>query len=100
MANSDLSLYLISQNVNNDWDTYDSAVVAARDEDDAKHINPDGYMEEGWWKNDDQPYEFTSWSKPRAFLGWCHPEDVKVEYIGKASPDIARGVVCSSFNAG
>jgi hypothetical protein len=90
MANSDLSLYLISQNVNNDWDTYDSAVVAARDEDDAKHISPDPYADDDW-------YEREGRSK---FLDWCHPEDVKVEYIGEASPDIARGVVCASFNAG
>jgi hypothetical protein len=90
MADSDLSLYRISQNVNNDWDTYDSAVVAARDEDDAKHISPHPYADDDWYES---TYRY-------AFSDWCRPEDVEVEYIGKASPDISRGVVCSSFNAG
>jgi hypothetical protein len=39
---SNLNLYLLSQSVNKDWDTYDSCVVAAENEDDAKSIHPDG----------------------------------------------------------
>lgn len=35
-------LYKISQNVNNDYDTYDCAVVAAHSEDEARNIHP-GY---------------------------------------------------------
>ncbi len=37
-----MNLYLISQNVNGDYDTYDSAVVAAPNEHYAKHMHPDG----------------------------------------------------------
>jgi len=38
-----LNLYLIYQDVNNDYDTYYSAVVAATSDDDAKNIHPSGY---------------------------------------------------------
>ena len=35
-----MNLYLISQSVNNEYDTYDSAVVAAESEEDATKIHP------------------------------------------------------------
>ena len=38
-----LKLFKISQEVNNDWDTYDSAVVVAENEEEAKLIHPDGF---------------------------------------------------------
>lgn len=37
-----LKLYLINQNVNNCWDTYDSAVVVAETEEQAKQFHPSG----------------------------------------------------------
>jgi hypothetical protein len=42
-----MNLYLISQNVNNDYDTYDAAVVAANSEDEARLIHPCGYTYAG-----------------------------------------------------
>jgi hypothetical protein len=79
---SKLKLWLISQDANNDYDTYDSAVVAAATEDEARHINPDG----NWGK---------LWS------GWCNtPEQVTVKYIGIATEGVEPGIVLSSFNAG
>lgn len=35
-----MNIYLISQNHNNNWDTYDSAVVVAESEDIAKRMHP------------------------------------------------------------
>lgn len=81
-----MKLFLISQDQSNGYDTYDSAVVAAPDEETARHIDP------GTGK------PVANWNKNRS---WCNgPEHVTVAYIGEAAEDIAQGVVCASFNAG
>lgn len=78
-----MNLYLIYQTQNKGWDTYDSAVVCAPDEETARHINLNG-------------------SDESAFHGcWCSgPEYVHVVRIGVADSDVKPGVVCASFNAG
>ncbi len=76
-----MNLYLLTQDVNDDWDTYQGAVVAARDEDDARSIHPRG---DHVWKNDN----------------WCGPEDVRVELIGVAKEGIERGVILTDYKAG
>lgn len=79
-----MNLYLLTQNVNNKYDTYDSVVVAAENEEEARLINPDV---SGW---DNSPYS-----------AWVFaPDQVKVELIGKAVPGTLSGIVLSSFNAG
>ena len=76
-----MKLYRISQTENDGYDTYDSAIVAAVDEDDAAHI---------------APCEFGG-----TYGAWCScPDKVTVEHIGEAAPGIERGVVLASFNAG
>lgn len=80
--NKILKLWLISQDDNTGYDTYDSAVVAAYTEDEARQINPDGNWGELW-------------------SGWCKtPGQVTVEFLGIATPSIEPGIVLSSFNAG
>ena len=75
-----MNLYLISQHTNCKYDTYDSAVVAAVDADDAKTIHPSG----DW-----------NWG------GWCDsPTEVTAKLIGMAAPGVERGVVLASYNAG
>lgn len=76
-----MKLWKLSQNVNNDYDTFDSAIVAAKTEEDAKTIHP-------------TDYEFSS------SRTWCSVEEVKVEYIGTATKGTKRGVILASFNAG
>ena len=78
-----MNLYLVSQGVNSDYDTYDSFVVAAESENDARAIHPSGRAWNG--KNDDGD--------------WCAKEDVAVTLVGKAAK-LVKGVVCASFNAG
>lgn len=80
-----MNIYLISQEVNNDYDTYDSAVVCAKDEDNAKAIHPDGTAPPDIW------YSLTTWTQT---------DNVKVKLIGKAAKGIKRGVICASYNAG
>jgi len=75
-------LYLIFQDRNNNYDTYDSAVVAAESLHDAQMTHPGGsdYIDDDY--------------------SWCNPEYVGVEYLGVAKEGAQAGVICSSFNAG
>jgi hypothetical protein len=85
-----MKLYLISQETNNDWDTYDSAVVAAPNENIARNINPNN----GRVMKTPLDWEILHYS-------WCSaPKFVKVEYLGEAVAGMKQGVICSSFNAG
>jgi len=86
-------LYLISQSANNDYDTYDSAVVVAESKEDAKKIHPSPYgSKKGeWWMSEDS-YDFHD---------WVTLDKIEVKYIGVANQDLEVGtVVVSSFNAG
>ena len=84
-----MELFLISQSENNDYDTYDSAVVCAPGETVARNMNP----------RDGEPMTDKDWDY--AYSSWCSsPDKVKVEHIGKALEGAKQGVVCSSFNAG
>lgn len=74
-----MHLYLISQQTNNGYDTYDSAVVAAESEEAARSIHPGN----------------SQWDEGT----WCAKEDVAVRLIGTAADDVS-GVLCASFNAG
>lgn len=82
-----LKLYLIFQNQNHTWDTYDSAVVATTSEERAKNTDPStGNPVKDW---------------NRLFSSWCSsPEHVSVVYLGVAEKSVEEGVVCASFNAG
>lgn len=83
-----MKLFLISQDENNDYDTYDSAVVCAPDEAAARLMDPGG--------NDGAPPRWEC-----KYSSWCSsPEKVAVQLIGDAAPGLPLGVVCASFNAG
>ena len=84
-----MKLYLISQTINNDWDTFEAAVVCAPSELTAQNMNPDSGepMTDGDWQN--------------RFPSWCSsPKEVTVKYIGEATDGIKQGVVLASFKAG
>jgi hypothetical protein len=96
-----MKLFLLSQDVNDNYDTYDSVVVAAPNEETARLIHPG----DEWPPPDakyktgdviiDLPNNRTMWND------WAYrPEEVKVKYIGEAAEGIEQGVVCASFNAG
>lgn len=78
-----MKLWKISQTANDGYDTYDSAVVAAETEDEARLMHPDG----GALRNS----LYDSWVR--------HPEDVKVEYLAYAV-GLDAGIILASFNAG
>ena len=82
-----MNLYLISQTQNGAYDTYDSAVVCAPDEETARHMDPRDGLQKKEWDH--------KWST------WCDgPEHVSVQYLGEAALGIEQGVICASFNAG
>ena len=78
-----MKLYLISQTRNNDYDTYDSAVVAAESEKEAAAIHPSGKKLGGV-----------------IVSTWVDRDYVAVKYIGEADFQIKRGVILASYNAG
>ena len=75
-----MKLWRISQTVNDDYDTYSDAVVAADTRTEARHIHPSGTC--------------------RDYDTWALPEQVKVELLGTAKKGTKAGVICSSFHAG
>lgn len=78
-----MNVYLISQTVNDDYDTFDSAVVAAETMEDAAMIHP----------------LYSDWDGTgKAYDSWCACADVNVELIGETNRE--KGVICASFNAG
>ena len=95
-----MKLFRIYQDVNRGYDTYDSAIVAAHDEDMARCIHPGGsYRWDGTHWSVTNPSGHVSreseWSPT-----WAAPQRVGVKLIGEASPDTEAGVICASFNAG
>lgn len=80
-----MKLWLISQDRNTWYDTYDSAVVAAEDEERAIKIHPNG---------DIYPWDKFSLSS------WTDLDEIKCRYLGEAEEGTKPGVICASFNAG
>ena len=81
-------LFLLKQTTNDEWDTYDSAIVCADTAEVARFIHPAKYASGDWWNN---PEDCDTWVLPGA---------VAVTFVGYASPAIPAGVVLSSFRAG
>ena len=77
-----LKLYLISQNVNDTYNTFDSAVVVAETEEDAKHIHP--------CDPSDPRYNYPSWTTS---------DNVTCKLLSETvSSDLQAGdIVCASF---
>jgi hypothetical protein len=74
-------LYMIWQEVNNGWDTYNSAIVCADNEEEARNVEV-GTTRDG------------------EFADWANVKDVQVKYIGIADVTIKKGTVHISFKAG
>ena len=101
-----MKLYLMTQDVVDGWDTYDSVVVSAKDEEDARTIHPDINV---LWGGDNW-YQMYYDKDRNSVLGvydtknWVSAIDVdkiRVTYLGEHRKDIRyRGVVLASFNAG
>lgn len=96
-----MKIYLISQKVNNGYDTYDSAIVCAKNKEEAIKWHPKGNYD--YPEGDKNPFN----KDPNRFLKsdsdygtWAKKKYVRVACIGKADKKIKKGVICASFNAG
>lgn len=83
----ELKLYHVSQDDNHDYDVYDSMVVCAKNENEARQLHPGGYgiIIPGEWPAG-------CWSSG--------PDKLTVRCIGVAAAGETAGVICASFNAG
>lgn len=97
-----MKLYKLTQNENTGYDTYDSAVVAAENEDDAKKNHPSRHYR---WSDTNDCWMFqysdgTEEKYERRYSDWTHIRHIKAEYIGEAKEGTKKGVILASFNAG
>ena len=97
-----MKLWKISQEENNDFDTYSDAVVAAETEAEAQLTHPGGYPENHFFENG---IAMRKWESGEAELEhwptWAtNLKSVKVEYLGEAHEALQAGVICASFHAG
>lgn len=81
-------IYSLYRDSSGGYDTYDSCVVVAESEEDAKTIHPN--------RIDVVSEEINFYSSS----SWVRLSEVQCELIGKAMSSMKRGVVCASFNAG
>ena len=96
-----MKLWLISQSENNGWDTYDSAVVAAETEEEARHTYPNN------WGTSDKKWSGAKWLAHLedgrvldfGHSCWVTPNYVSVEFLADGYQGDA-GTICASFNAG
>jgi len=79
-----MNIYKLTQDENGGYDTYDSMVVIAESEADAKSMHPS---------------KAKDWDSP--WSGWASsPNYVTCELIGTATEGSIAGIVVASFNAG
>lgn len=83
-----MNIYLISQTENNDYDTFDSAVVAAPSEESAKRIHP--FSTSPYAEEESKEWNSSAWASK--------PENVTAKMIG--TTDLPAGLILASFNAG
>jgi len=95
-----MKLYLITQNVVDGYDTYDSAVVAAESPEDARKIHPSEFVthvtNEKWYGTSIKGGEYENDSS--CWVRYSDVGQVQTEYLGET--DRERGIVLASFNAG
>ena len=92
-----MKIFLIDRGVF-DYDTYDSVIVCAENEEDAKKIHPNKavFLKNDEWvsiigKTHYRNYEWVEYN--HTFL-------LTVTYLGEATKDMKSGIILSSYNAG
>lgn len=98
-----MNLFLVTQTSNRSVGAYDSMVVVAGTEDDARAMSPSSMYRwvDGDWRFVKMDGGFGVPDKsafgPTGF--WCDPSKCKVTLLGVAEPGLEEGVVCASFIA-
>jgi hypothetical protein len=84
-----MKLYLISQDLIDGYETFSAAVVVAESVSEARNMHP----------RDGKPLNSAREKQPT--IEWVSDsKDVKVKYLGEASPKLKRGVVMSEYLMG
>jgi len=97
-------LYKLTLNKRIRHDMFDSAVVIASSEEEARTIHPNGRNRWNEEVDEDEDEEEDSWhqdfkdSDPMS--SWGRPDQVTAELIGTASSGEVGDVIVSSYNAG
>lgn len=94
-----MKLFLLTQTQNRGYDTYDSCVVAAQTEEEAKLIHPHGEN----ISCDHLGFYSVSIMQVKHYVNNCwanSPEKVSCRYLGEAASNVQSGVICASFNPG
>lgn len=97
-----MEIYLLEQDLNNDYDTYDSVVVIAENKEDAIKMHPSEFVthiKDGSWmgtytKGGEYKQDHCGW------VAFDRINEIKVTHIGKATDKQKKGVLLGSFNAG
>lgn len=95
-----MNIYLLEQDLNNCYDTYDSCVVAAINETAARNTHPSPlvtHVKDGKWmgtytRGGEYKQDSHDW------VQYSQIDQIKVKFIGVANDDISAGVICASFN--
>lgn len=101
-----LYIYLVSQTLNNDYDTFDSFVVVSESAEKALSYHPrsgqknwSDYDNQEWHEYGDDDWEwdmYFGWPVPKKLAG-----NTTVVLCGEALPSFPEGkIICASFNAG
>jgi len=83
MGGHKMNLYILSQDVNNEYDTYDYLLVCAASELDALTMP--------------MSHRCLNYSMPLDRSNWCDIKDVKIQKIGKADLGLERGFIFASY---
>lgn len=84
-----MKLYLLSQDYIRGFDTYDSILVCAESEEEAKTITPTGDV------------FIEGYEAGLRYGGWANnASQIRCEEIGTANANQKRGVIIASFNTG
>jgi len=93
------NLYLLTQNEEIGYDTYDSCIVVAYDEESARRMHPH-YQSNEYSIGEDSIGEL-EFKADYGVYTWARKlSSVNVTLIGTAHSSLAPGVVLASFNAG
>lgn len=100
-----MNLYLLSQNVVDGYDTYDSCVVCAEDEKEARLIHPSSFVthydDKNWFGTYTKGGEYiTEGDYCRTWVAREDVDQIEVTFLGVASEATKKGVILASFNAG
>ena len=97
-----MELFLLQQDICTGYDTYDSVIVCAENEEEARKIHPSKsvtHVKNGnWMVTCDNGWEYED-----VCDDWVEFKDIdkiKVTHIGTAVENQKKGVILASFNAG